>query len=667
MVDAPALTDDTMPAAPDADTPHTAPYGAWSSPLQAATLASAALGLGYVTAQHGRLSWIEARPSERGRNVLLTARPGAELVAPTELIEPFAATFNARSRVHEYGGRPYVHVGDTVLASRFDDQRLYLAGREEALTPPGYRYADGAADAQGVVYLVREDHTQPGEPANTIVALDPRSPSAGHVLFADADFVAHPRPSADGRLAFLAWDHPNMPWDDTRLVVGRLADAGLTDLVVVAGGAGGESVLEPAWDGDGSLYFLSDRSGFWGLYRWRGGPVETVLVLDDAELGGPLWVLGLTTYALTGDGRAVVRVNAGGDHRLAVVELRTGALRWLALPFAEYDAVGVLDARTGFAVASPEDGPDELITFSLDADAHTVVRRAGPRVLAPEFVARAEPIAFPAAPGADGAARVAHAFFHAPCNPRHCGPAGLRPPLIVLLHGGPTGNATRALSLSIQYWTTRGFAVVNVNYGGSTGFGRAYRARLRGQWGVVDLQDAVAAVDFLDQCGRIDGARVVIRGGSAGGYTVLCGLAFTRRFAAGINYYGVADLESLAADTHKFESRYLDTLVAPLPEGRALYRARSPIHHLDGMDAALITFQGDEDRAVPPAQSRRIVEAVRRRGKPVAYIEFKGEQHGFRDATNIARALEAELYFLGRIFGFTPADALAPVSIDNLD
>jgi dipeptidyl aminopeptidase/acylaminoacyl peptidase len=650
-----------------ADTPHFGPHGAWTSPLKASALASVALGLAYVTAHQGRLTWIEARPTERGRNVLLMARPGPGPIQPTELIEPFAATFNARSRVHEYGGRPHVAVGDTVLASGYDDQRLYMAGADDALTPPGYRYADGAADAQGIVYLVREDHSQPGEPANAIVALDPRTPSAGRVLFDDADFVAHPRPSADGRLALLAWDHPNMPWDDTRLVVGRLDASGLTDRVVVAGGQGGESVLEPAWDADGSLYFLSDRSGFWGLYRWRGGQVETVLVLDDAELGGPLWVLGLATYALTGAGRALVRVNAGGDHRLAVVDLGSGALRWLALPYVEYDAVGVLDAHTGFAVASSEDGPDELITFDLDTGADTVLRQAGSHVLAAEYVSRAEPITFPTTPGADGAPRMAHSFFHAPCNPRHCGPAGLRPPLIVLLHGGPTANATRALSLAIQYWTTRGFAVVNVNYGGSTGFGRAYRTRLRGQWGVVDLQDAVAAVDFLDRSGRIDGARVAIRGGSAGGYTVLSGLAFTRRFAAGISYYGVADLESLAADTHKFESRYLDTLVAPLPEGRATYRARSPIHHVDGMDAALIAFQGDEDRAVPPEQSRRIVEAVRARGKPVAYIEFKGEQHGFRDAQNIARALEAELYFLGRIFGFTPADAVAPVPIDNLD
>ncbi len=640
--------------------PAIGPHGAWSSPLSAATLGSAALGLSYVTALEGRLYWVEARPAERGRNVLMCAEPGGE---PSDLTP---APFNARTRVHEYGGRPYVAAGPLVLASRFDDQQLYAVPGGKALTPTGYRYADGASDASGVVYFVREDHTGLGEAVNTIVALDPRAPSAGRVLFASSDFVAHPRPSGDGRLAFMAWDHPNMPWDDTRIVVGRITSAGLVDQVVVAGEAGGESVLEPAWDADGSLCFLSDRMGTWGLYRWREGRTTCVLALDDAELGGPLWVLGLTTYALTGDGRALVRANAGGDHRLGIVELATGVVRWLVLPFVAFDSVGVLDARTGFAVASSPDGPSALITFDLANGAYRMVRRAGPVLLASEFVSRGEPIAFPTAPGREGASRQSHAFFHPPCNPHFTGPAGVRPPLIVLLHGGPTSNATRALSLPIQYWTTRGFAVVNVNYGGSTGFGRAYRERLRGQWGVVDLQDAVAAVDFLAASGRADGTRVAIRGGSAGGFTVLAGLAFTRRFAVGINYFGVADLEMLAADTHKFESRYLDTLVAPLPEGRAVYRARSPIHHLESMDAALITFQGDEDKAVPPEQSRRIVEAMRARGQPVAYIEFKGEQHGFRDARNIARALEAELYFLGRIFSFSPVDALEPLPIDNL-
>jgi dipeptidyl aminopeptidase/acylaminoacyl peptidase len=640
-------------------------YGTWVSPLGARDVAAASLSLSYATACEGRLYWIESRPAERGRSVLMVATPDG----PAEDVT--AIDMNVRSRVHEYGGRPYAVAGRGVVFCEFTDQRLHTqcAGHSpRALTPNGYRYADGAASVDGRThFLVREDHTKPGEAVNAVVALDLEHESAGEVLFDAADFVAYPRPSPDGRLAFIAWDHPNMPWDSTALHVGGLGADGLTELQTVAGGSltPGESVLEPVWGSDGTLYFLSDRSGYWNLYRWRGGPVEQVTMVD-ADLGGPLWYLGLSTYALTGDGRALVRICRKAIDSLALVDLATGAMTDLSLPFQAFGSIGVLDEQTGFAIAASDDGPTALVTFDLRRGTHRTIRSAGPPVLPPEFVSRPQPIEFPTLPGADAAPRTAHAFFHPPHHPRFSGPTGSKPPLLVLLHGGPTSHASTALNLAIQFWTTRGFAVVNVNYGGSTGFGRAYRDRLCGQWGVVDLNDAVAAVDYLISAGRIHGARVAIRGGSAGGYTVLAGLAFTRRFAAGINYFGVSDLETLAADTHKFESRYLDRLVAPLPQGLETYRARSPIHHLEKLDAALITFQGSEDKAVPPEQSRRIVAAVRARGKPVAYLEFEGEQHGFRRAQNIARAMEAELFFLGKIFGFTPADAIEPVPIDNL-
>jgi len=643
--------------------PEPAPYGAWRSPLAAAEAAAASTGLGYATACDSALYWIEARPSQGGRNVLLRSSDGA-------IEEPAPATSNVRTRVHEYGGRPYVATAQAVVFAEFGDQRLRVhasGATSEPLTPEGYRYADGAATVDGrTIFWVREDHTQPGAPVNAIVALEVGARSAGRVLFDLSDFVAYPRPSRDGRLAFVAWDHPNMPWDATALYVGRVTASGLSELQLVAGGAATqESVLEPVWDDDGTLYFLSDRSGYWNLYRWRGAGAEQVTAFE-ADLGGPLWVLGLSTYALTGDGRALVRVCRDAVDHLALVDLDTGGATPLALPFHAFASIGVLDARRGFAVAEPDDAPAALITIDLDSGAWQTVRAAGASVLAPEYIACAQAVAFPTTPTADGGPQTAHGFFHPPHNPGFTGPAGSKPPLIVMLHGGPTSHTSRSLKLPVQFWTTRGFAVMHINYGGSSGFGRAYRERLRGQWGVVDLQDAVAAVDWLASTGRVDGSRVAIRGGSAGGYTVLAALAFTRRFAAGINYYGVADLESLAADTHKFESHYMDTLIAPLPAGRAIYRARSPIHHLDALEAALITFQGAEDRAVPPEQSRRIVEAVRARGKPVAYIEFTGEQHGLREARNIARALEAELYFLGRIFGFQPADRIEPITIDNL-
>lgn len=644
-------------------------HGAWASPLSAQQLATASTAIGQARAHAGRLYWTESRPAEGGRIALLVlddhGRAGE--ITPTG--------FSVRTRVHEYGGLAFVHAGGRLLFANDADQRLYLlvdGERPQPLTPPGLRYADGAATADGRrAYFVREDHRAAGEPRNEIVAIDPAGAAAGTVLFGDSDFVAFPRPSPDGkRLAFIAWNHPQMPWDATQLHVGRLLGDELLDLQVVAGSAA-ESVIEPRWDADGTLYFLSDGSGWWNLYRWRDGEVSAVAPMAAellaAETGGPLWQLGQSSYALTGDGRALVCVCRKARDELALIDLATGSVTPVPLPFVAYGSIGMLDARTAIAGAGAEDDLPVLITIDLESRRHRVVRRTAEPPLPAAFVSRAEAIEFPTAAGADGAPRTAHAFFYPPRNPGYIAPPGAKPPLLVELHGGPTGHRPPTFSLHRHFWTTRGFAVVDVNYGGSSGFGRAYRERLRGQWGVVDLADAIAAVRHLVAAGRVDPQRVVIRGGSAGGFTVLSVLAFSDVFAAGINYYGVADLEALAADTHKFESRYLDSLVAPLPQGREIYRARSPIHHLEGMNSALLTFQGAEDKAVPPAQSRAIVAAVRARGRPVAYLEFEGEQHGFRRAENITRALEAEIYFLGRVLGYAPADAVEPIQIDNLE
>lgn len=645
--------------------PVRARHGSWASPLSALALATASASIGYARAHGGRLYWTESRPADGGRIALLA------LDADGRAIELTPRDFNLRTRVHEYGGIGFARAGERLLASRDDDQRLYcLAGGRppQPLTPPGLRYADGAATADGGrAFFVREDHRADGEPRNAVVAIDPSQPGEGNVLFGDSDFVAFPRPSPDGkRLAFVSWNHPLMPWDGTRLQLGELTSGGLQGLQTIAG-SDRESVSEPCWDADGSLYFLSDRDDWWNLYRWRGGAVEQVTRFD-AEIGVPLWQLGTASYALLGDGRALARVCRHAVDGLALVDLGNGAATPLDLPFVGYRSLGRLDAHTAFAIAASEEDMPALIAIDLRSGRHRIVRRPAEAPPLPKgFVSRAEPIEFPTEPGSDGRPRTAHAFFHPPRNPGFAAPPGELPPLLVVLHGGPTAHNSTDLHLAKQFWTTRGFAVVDVNYGGSTGFGRAYRERLRGQWGVVDLADTVAAVRFLVGAGRVDPKRVVIRGGSAGGYTVLCALAFTDVFAAGVNYFGIADLELLAADTHKFESRYTDGLIAPLPQGRDIYRARSPIHHLQRLDAGLITFQGAEDRAVPPEQSRTIVAAVRSRGRPVAYLEFEGEQHGFRRAENLVRALQAELYFLGRVLGFAPADAVEPVAIDNLD
>jgi len=621
------------------------------------------VSLAYAGAAGGTLYWIEGRPAERGRSVLMARSPAGTVG------EALPADANVRSRVHEYGGTPWARVGERLAWVAFEDQRLRVQaadGTATLLTPPGCRYADGIGALDGrTLVCVREDHRGGGEPAHAVVALDlDRPEDAGRVLYGGSDFVAWPRLSTDGRrLAFVAWDHPAMPWDETRLLVGEWRDGALAEVQTVAGGPG-ESVLDPQWDADGTLYFLSERSGWWNLWRWRDGTAQAVTTLE-AEIGAPLWYLGTSSYALSGDGRALLRIRRGGVDTLALLDLRTRALQPLELPFVEFGTPGLLDADTGFAVAGAVDALPALVTIDLRSGRHAVLRSVGTTPLPPAAVSRPEAIEFPTAPAADGAPRSAHAWFYPPRHPEHVPLPGEAPPLLVLLHGGPTAHAGSAFKLTVQFWTSRGYAVVDVNYGGSTGWGRAYRERLRGQWGVVDLQDAVAAVDFLAAAGRVDGRRVAIRGGSAGGFTVLSALAFTQRFAAGINYFGVADLETLAADTHKFESRYLDSLLAPLPAGLALYRARSPVHHMARCRAALLTLQGSDDKAVPPQQSRAIVDAARAAGCAVAYLEFEGEGHGFRQGANIVRGLQAELAFLGRVFGCTPADALPPLAIDN--
>ncbi len=640
-----------------------APYGTWHSPLAAADLASSAISLNYVQVCEGVPYWVESRPAEGGRSVVVTSAAGG---AVRELTPP---GFNARTRVHEYGGTPYVMSHDTVYFSNFTDQRLYSQRPGEkpvAVTPVGYRYADFELDSSGrQLFCVREDHTGGGEPKNAIVVLDTASSAApgttaaaGKVLFGGSDFVAYPRVSPDGRrIAWIAWNHPDMPWDTTTLYMANLtAGSELSDITAVAGGTE-ESVVEPRWDLDGTLYFVSDRSNWWNLYRYQDGHVAPVFSFE-AEIASPLWTLGQSNYALTGDGRAVVRYTVAARDRLGVVSLASGNLTPLDLPFVGLSNIQLIAANTAVAIAASPTADAAVVTIDLGNAGYEVLRVPGSLKLEAPFIAVAESIEFPTAGGL-----TAHAFYYPPTNPNFAGSAGEKPPLVVKVHGGPTSHSKAELATGIQYWTSRGFALLDVNHGGSSGFGRAYRERLKGSWGVVDVGDVVAGVKYLISAGRIDGNRAAIRGGSAGGFTVLATLAFHDVFKAGANYYGVSDLEALARDTHKFEARYLDRLVAPLPEGLAIYEARAPIRHLENFKAALITFQGSEDKVVPPDQSRAIVAALKAKGVPVAYIEFEGEQHGFRKAENIVRSLESELAFYGLVFGFEPDGPLPPVAL----
>ena len=636
--------------------PTIAPYGTWVSPISAASLAEGVISVTDLRVAAGRLYWLESRPTERGRQVLMTGDERSVRQLTPE-------GFNVRTRVHEYGGAPFMVEGETLWFANFADQRLWAQrghGAPQAVTPAGYRWADLVTAAGRGLIGVREDHTAPGEPRNAIVALSGKADDAGAVLFGEADFVAYPRISPDGsRLAWMAWDHPNMPWDDTRLYVADLGAGSLENIEVVAGGPG-ESVMEPQWSLNGALYFISDRSDFWNLYVRRDGETRPVLAAK-AEFAGPLWQFGQANYALMGEGR-IVALRAGEQgSELVIIDREGGQGRVVPLPFSHLAALHRLDDRRVAMIAASPFEPPAVITVDIETGEASVIRRPSPATLEPRHVSAARAITFPTAGG-----KSAHALYYPPVNGGFAAPAGEAPPLIVQVHGGPTSRASSAFSLANQFWTTRGFAVVDVNYGGSSGYGRAYRQRLNGAWGVVDVEDVIAAAQFLANSGRADPGRIAIHGGSAGGFTVLAALSQSDVFKAGASFYGVADLAALARDTHKFESRYCDSLVGPWPQAQALYASRSPLHNLAGFRAPLIIFQGADDPIVPPSQAHMILGALRERQLPVAYMEFVGESHGFRRAETIIASKEAELYFLGRVFGFTPDGDLPEIPIENL-
>ncbi len=642
---------------------QTAPYGTWTSPLAPSDLSGSTLGFSDLRAADDALYWLEYRPQEQGRSVVMRRDAQGRI----ETLTPDG--FNVRSRVHEYGGTPYVVAGDTVVFSHYSDQRLYrrsAAGAVEALTgKDAVRFADCVLDGRrGRLIGVREDHRpetlkRHGEAQNAIVAVD-LSDGRQTVLVEGADFFAYPRLNADGtRLAWTAWSHPNMPWDRVHLYVGTLTDDGpVTDRFAVNGDER-ESVLQPAWAPDGDLYFTADRSGFWSLYRLSGETVVPVLERG-IDLGGPLWSLGDTWFDFLPDGRIVGAFLDHARAELAVIEPASGSVRPLKTGGAELAAPTVVAGRL-HALATFPDRLCALVEVDPESGALTVLREAGTHSLPTGFISKPSHVSFPTSCG-----ETAHAIYYPPTNPHFTAPDGEKPPLIVTVHGGPTGHRTAAFRLDMQFWTTRGFAVLDVNYRGSTGFGRAYRERLYGDWGLADVEDAVRGARYLAEQGLADENRLLIRGGSAGGYVVLAAMAFHDVFAAGANYYGVSDAEALAKDTHKFESRYLDQLIGPYPERRDLYVERSPIHHLEGFTPPLITHQGTHDNIVPPNQSEAIVNALRAAKVPVAYITFPEEQHGFRKAENRERALEAELSFYGRILGFEPAGPLRRVDIENL-
>ncbi|MBW7959407.1 MAG: S9 family peptidase [Candidatus Promineofilum sp.] len=644
-------------------TPVVAPYGSWKSPITTdLLLAGGTVNLSQPWIDGDAVYWIEGRPSEGGRNVVVRLANGR-----TEDVTP--AGFNARTRVHEYGGGDYTVHDGVVYFSNFADQRLYrqrMGEAPEAITPEAaLRYADAIVDAaRRRLICVREDHRlDDREAVNALVAI-PLDGGEQTVLAEGYDFFATPRLSPDGRqLAWLTWTHPNMPWDGTTLWLADMAEDGsLINQRAVAGGPA-ESIFQPEWSPSGVLYFVSDRTDWWNLYRLNGGEAEALAPME-AEFGMAQWIFGLGTYTFVSPSDIICSYTQDGRTFMARLDTRAKMLTSLGVSGTLlYPSHSRIVAGNGFVVygaASPTQ-PASIVRYDLATGDMDILKRSTDLTIDEGYISIAQPIEFPTENGL-----TAHGYFYPPRNKDYVAPNGELPPLIVMSHGGPTSATTDDFVLARQYWTSRGFALLDVNYGGSTGYGRAYRQRLNGTWGITDVDDCANGARYLVERGLADGDRLVIRGGSAGGYTTLRAITTRDVFKAAASHFGVSDAEALAKETHKFESRYLDNLIGPYPASRDIYVERSPIYMADRVRAALILFQGLEDKVVPPNQSEMMYDTVRAQGVPVAYVTFEGEGHGFRQAQNIKRSMEAELYFYGRVFGFEPAGDIEPVDIDNL-
>ena len=668
---------DRFATADGAVSPAIAPYGSWRSPVALELVAAGYVRLAEPRWDGAAVTWLEGRAEDGGRQTLVrwTRDGGVRDVSP--------AGINVRTRVHEYGGAAYVAAGDLVVISDFATGRLLRVGPDRTatpLTPDGrWRYADLCLDAARARLLcVREDHTVEGHEAlNSLVAVPLDGSAADDVagvveLASRTDFVAAPRLSPDGqRLAWTRWNHPNMPWDGTECVVADvLADGSLGAAMVVAGDAG-TWVTQPAWSPDGALHVSAELDGWLNLYRVEtggsaaaaGGAADGAARLVPlapmaAEIGGPEWNFGYADYGFASDGTILAAGRSAGRDRLFRIDPTGGeGPREIALPFTELDYVGVRGDRLVCLAAAPT-AFRSVVLVSLLAGSFEVLRQASDAALDPADLAIAEPVEFPTTGG-----RTAHGILYRPQNRAARAPEGELPPLVVTSHGGPTAAASTGLAITTQILATRGIAVLDVDYGGSTGYGREYRTRLEGSWGIVDVDDCVAGAQALAARGIVDPARLAIEGGSASGFTTLAALAFRDVFRAGVSYFGIGNLAAFVAETHKFESRYLERLVGPYPAARDVYEARSPIFHVDGIRCPVLVLQGLDDRVVPPSEAERIVAALRANGVPHAYIPFEGEDHGFRKSSSMLRSIQAELAFYGAVFGFVPADPLPPLPL----
>ncbi|MCP5506519.1 MAG: S9 family peptidase [Chlamydiales bacterium] len=619
------------------------PYGSWESPITSSMIVESTVRLGDLVIDGETLYWNEMRPEEQGRSVVVKW--------DGEAIDCLEAPYNARSRVHEYGGGAFTVAHGVVYFSNFHDGGLYRRDRAGLVEPlfveEGKRYANPLVSGEKV-YAVEEEHVSEHEVINRLVEV------GGKVLHEGHDFYSMPTLHPEGnQMAFLTWDHSNMPWDGSTLWVGNLDQEGnLVDVRAVAGGKD-ESIFQPMWSPEGVLHYVSDRSGWWNIYKGDG---ESLCPME-AEFGQPLWVFGMENYGFLDDGRIATVYTVKGIDHVGIIDPREKTLEELDLPFTSYGSFKVVGSKLYFTGASPTE-LRVLASFDVKEKKLKRLRKSKELTIDREYLSSPEVIEFPTEGG-----KTAYGFYYPPKNKNYEGTG--HPPLIVKSHGGPSACSRAVLSLETQFWTSRGFGYLDVNYGGSTGYGREYRERLNRNWGVVDVDDCVNGALYLVREGRVDGERMSISGGSAGGYTTLAALTFRDVFKAGVCSYGISDLEALACHTHKFEMHYTDGLIGPYPEEKEKYRALSPIHHTDQLSCPIILFQGAEDRVVPPEQSEMMFEVLKKKGIPTAYLLFEGEGHGFRMSENIKKALDSELYFYGKVFGFEPADELEPITIEN--
>ena len=636
----------------------TLPFGTWPSPITPESIVAETIRLSSVSLDAGRVGWLEGRPGEGGRNVLVRTDASGRL---EDLTPP---PFNVRSGVHEYGGGAYAVFGDRLWFSNYADARVHARAGAASPTPltaqGSARFGDLTFDpGRRRLLAVRETHPGEAPPVNDLVAISIDDGSE-RVLASGHDFYAAPAPSPDGRhLAWLAWDQPDMPWDAAALWLAELDRDGVPGAPTRITGGSGCSAFQPAWSPDGTLWCVADPQGWWNLHRWRDGELRC-MYRAELEFGKPMWQLGTTTFGFGASGCIVCTWRTGGGWRLGRLD-PNGSMQTIPLPWTSIDSL-VVEGSTAVFIGGAPDRSTAVVTVELRTGATRVLRTSSALPMDDRLLSRPVALRYPTGDGGE----IAHGYYYAPYNASCRAPIGEAPPLLVLSHGGPTGATADTLNPSIQFWTSRGFAVLDVDYRGSTGYGRAYRERLYGEWGVVDVEDCVAGALHLAETGRADPARLAIRGGSAGGYTTLAALAFHDAFRAGASYYGICDLEALAADTHKFEARYLDRLIGRWPADRDVYRARSPLHHASRLGCPVIFFQGLDDRVVPPNQAELMASALERQGLPVACLMFEGEGHGFRKAETMRRCLEAELCFYGRVFGFEPENILPPLDIRNL-